>query len=403
MIRFYLLVIFFLISLLALFKAPEYHLWLLAIGVTEFPLIFFVISLLLTLTGFWTQKYQMAGTILGVVTMLIYLSPIFRAYWVAKDVQRNIFSSLHEVNGKGTVVFYPADNRSPFSFFRLFKRRDSVPYQTLTYVKYGDTAMTMDFYQALSFLPSDYPPENSKPAKVSAYKRPCVIVVHGGSWAGGDNKQLPELNSYLAQHGYNVAAINYRLAPKWQTPAPVEDIHAAMAYLRKDADQLNIDTNNFVLLGRSAGSQIALLAAYTMHDPALKGVIDFYGPSDMVWGYSIPSNPLIMNSRKVMNDYVGGTYSQVPQKYFNCSPVEFVTKSSVPTLMIHGMNDVLVSPEHCRRLIKKLQPNGVKYYWLQLPWATHGFDYNLNGPGGQLSTYAVETFLNTVTNYPQTP
>jgi len=237
----------------------------------------------------------------------------------------------------------------------------------------------------------DYYPSQIKGA------RPCVIVVHGGSWAGGDSKQLPELNSYLAQKGYNVAAINYRMAPKWQTPAPVEDIENTFAFLRQHSEELQIDTNKFVLLGRSAGAQIALLAAYTLHEPALKGVIDFYGPTDMVWGYSVPSNPLIMNSRKVMGQYVGGTYSEVPQKYFNCSPVEFVTKNSVPTLMIHGMNDVLVSPEHDRKLIKKLKPDGVKYYWLQLPWATHGFDYNLNGPGGQLSTYAVETFLNTVT------
>jgi len=391
MIRFYLLLIFFLISLLAVFKAPEYHLWLLAIGVTEFPLIFFVISILLTLTGIWAHKYQMAGTILGIATMLIYLSPIFRAYWVSKNVKQDMFAALHEVNGKGNVVFYPVDKRSPFSFFRLFERENTIPHQTLTYVRYGDIAMTLDFYPA---------PDQGTDLNFS---RPCVIVVHGGSWAGGDNKQLPELNSYLAKKGYNVAAINYRLAPKWQTPAPVEDVKACMAYCRQHAAELHIDTGSFVILGRSAGSQIALLAAYSLHDPAIKGVIDFYGPSDMVWGYSIPSNPLIMNSRKVMNDYVGGTYSQVSQKYFNCSPVEFVTKSSVPTLMIHGMNDVLVSPEHCRRLIKKLQPNGIKYYWLQLPWATHGFDYNLNGPGGQLSTYAVETFINTVTNPTPTP
>ena len=384
MIRFYLLILFFLISLLAVFKAPEYHLWLLAIGVTEFPLLFFVITLVLSLTGFWAHKYQMAGTILSVVTMLIFLSPIIRAYWVAKDVDKDMQAALHGINENSNVDF-PADHRSPFSFFSLFKKQDSIAYRTLTYVNYKDTAVKLDFY-----------PAQGQGTDVNL-PRPCVIVVHGGSWAGGDNKQLPELNSYLAQHGYNVAAINYRLAPKWQTPAPVEDIHAAMAYFREHADEMHIDTSKFVLLGRSAGAQIALLAAYTMHDPALKGVIDFYGPSDMVWGYSIPSNPLIMNSRKVMNDYVGGTYSQVPQKYFNCSPVEFVTKRSVPTLMIHGMNDVLVSPEHCRRLIKKLKPNGVKYYWLQIPWATHGFDYNLNGPGGQLSTYAVETFLNTIT------
>ena len=82
-----------------------------------------------------------------------------------------------------------------------------------------------------------------------------------------------------------------------------EDIHNAISYLCKHADELNILIPiNFVLLGRSAGAQIALLAAYTLHDPHVKGVIDFYGPADMVWGYSIPSNPLIMDSRKVMDE-----------------------------------------------------------------------------------------------------
>jgi acetyl esterase/lipase len=386
MVRFYFILLFFLISFLSFSKAPEYHLWLLAIGVTEFPLIFAGIVLLLTATGFWVHKYQLAGTILGLVTMVIFLSPIVRAYWVAKNVKQDMeaaFSGLPQTNDK---VVFPSDNRAPFSFLGLFKGNDTVKYQTLTYVKYKDTAMKMDFYPA-QIADGDF-----------TLPRPCVIVVHGGSWAGGDSRQLPELNSYLALKGYNVTSINYRMAPKWQTPAPVEDIKNAIVYLKTHAAELHIDTTKLVLLGRSAGAQIALLAAYTLHEPNLKGVIDFYGPSDMVWGYSIPSNPWIMDSRKVMSDYVGGTYTQVPQKYFNCSPVEFVTKTSVPTLMIHGMDDVLVSPLHDVRLIKKLQPAGVKYYWLKLPWATHGFDYNLNGPGGQLSTYAVETFLNTVTS-----
>jgi acetyl esterase/lipase len=388
MIRFYVTLIFFFISLLAFLKAPEYHLWLLAIAVTEFPLVFFFITLAITLTGFWAHKYQMAGTVLGVVTMLIYLSPIARAYLLSRNVDQDISKMLSGIPQQTSQVMFPSDKRAPFSFLKLFKRADSIPCRTITYVKYGDTGLTMDFYPATMSADSDI--GSLKP-------RPCVIVVHGGSWAGGDSKQLPELNSYLARKGYNVTAINYRLAPRWQTPAPVEDIKSAIAYLKAHAAELNLDTAKLVLLGRSAGSQIALLAAYTIHEPALKGVIDFYGPSDMVWGYSIPSNPLIMDSRKVMSEYVGGTYKQVPQKYFNCSPVEFVTPKSLPTLMIHGMNDVLVSPEHCRHLIKKLKSAGVKYYWLQLPWATHGFDYNLNGPGGQLSTYAVETFLNTVT------
>jgi dipeptidyl aminopeptidase/acylaminoacyl peptidase len=105
-----------------------------------------------------------------------------------------------------------------------------------------------------------------------------------------------------------------------------------------------------------------------------------------------------MDSRKVMEQYIGGTYKQVPQKYHDCSPLEFVGKDSPPTLIIHGDNDVLVSPEHSRRLNAKLQKFGIKHYYLKLPWATHGFDYNLNGPGGQLSTYIVERFLGTISH-----
>jgi acetyl esterase/lipase len=384
MIRFYLILIFFLASLLSIFKAPAYHLWLLAIAVTEFPLIFAALTGALTVCGIWVQKYQLAGTVLGIVTIIIFLSPIFRAYGVAGNEKNDMAKAFKGVKPGGAFKA-STELPPPFSFWNLFNGLDTVGFQTLTYVKYQDTSLTMDFFPA-----QDMGTDNTLPA-------PCVIVVHGGSWAGGDSKQLPELNSYLARKGYNVAAINYRMAPKWQTPAPVEDIKSAISYLREHAESLQIDTNNFVLLGRSAGSQIALLAAYTMHEPALKGVIDFYGPADMVWGYSIPSNPLIMNSRKVMEDYVGGTYKQVPQKYFNCSPIEFVNQQSVPTLIIHGENDVLVSTEHSRKLSEKLNHFGVKHYWLKLPWATHGFDYNLNGPGGQLSTYAVENFLNTVT------
>jgi acetyl esterase/lipase len=222
-------------------------------------------------------------------------------------------------------------------------------------------------------------------------------VVHGGAWNKGDNKQLPGLNNHLALMGYNVAVINYRLAPKYQNPAPVQDVHSAFTYLKQHAAELLIDTNNFVLLGRSAGAQIALLAAYTMHNKSIKGVIDYYGPADMVWGYSAPASPLVMDSRKVMSDYIGGTYQQVPEKFAASSPLGFIDNQSPPTLIIHGDNDVLVSPDHSRRLNEKLTQFGIKHFLLKLPWATHGFDFNLNGPGGQLATYTVERFLNMVT------
>jgi acetyl esterase/lipase len=116
----------------------------------------------------------------------------------------------------------------------------------------------------------------------------------------------------------------------------------------------------------------------------------------MVWGYANPTNPLVLNSRKIMEDYLGGTFKQVPEQYVNSSPTETASANAVPTLLIYGENDPLVSHLHGNRLDKKLDQYGIKHYDINLPWATHGFDWTLNGPGGQISTWSVMKFLETM-------
>src|ERR1700761_4336471 len=94
MTRLIFIILFFLVSLLAIFRAFAYPLWLLAIGVTEFCWVFAVITILLLLTGFWVSKYQQAGTILGIITLLLYLSPIFRACVVSSDLKQQLSTAF---------------------------------------------------------------------------------------------------------------------------------------------------------------------------------------------------------------------------------------------------------------------------------------------------------------------
>ena len=379
MARLIALSILFLLSLLCITSAPTYHLWMAAIVVTEFPWIFLLLIAALLLLGLRPMKYNMAGTAIGIAAMLQFSFPVMMAYRISQHLGENLEARF----GKSKMQEKETSNGAPFELARMLTgiTDKPVPYFTKTYFIAGPDSLSLDFYPSL--------------VKGS---RPCVIVIHGGSWAGGDSRQLPELNSSLAWEGYNVASINYHLAPKYQFPAPLSDVNSAIHFLKAHAGALNIDTNNFVLLGRSAGAQIALLAAYTFHDPAIRGVVSFYGPADMVWGYSLPANPLVMDSRKVMEDYLGGTIAQVPRKYAESSPVLFVSTEAPPTLMIHGPNDPLVAYEHNIHLIGQLKKYGIKYYLLTLPWATHGCDYTLNGPSGQLSTYSVKNFLGSVTS-----
>lgn len=387
-----------LLSLLTVCKAPTYRLWMAAVAVDELPWVFVIFIVILLVSGIWVTKYQWQGAITGLAALVLFLTPVIRAYAAGSALEEGLRSAFGGVRagkpGQGQVTgIGPRPSLrmdpAPFRWTRMLEGTGTpwVPYHTYTYTRYGDTAMTLDFYPAQ--FPSD--------PDIRSSKRPCIIVIHGGSWSSGDARQLPGLNSVLAPEGYNVAAINYRLAPRYRSPAPVEDVAAALTYLRLHADALCIDTTGFVLLGRSAGAQIALLAAYTL-PPAttgngIKGVISYYGPADMVWGYSLPASPLVMDSRKVMRDYLGGPYDKVPGNYAASSPIEFAVSRAVPTLIIHGKNDVLVAYEHSTRLSKKLEASGVPHFLLTLPWATHGCDYILNGPSGQLSTYSVEAFL----------
>ncbi len=378
MVRLLLIFLLFLVALLAVVPAPTYHLWILAILVTEFPYIFIILTLVLFLIRTRSVWYNRAGNALLLIALILFLSPIFRAYIVAAKLPEELNANF---STKDYKLKFPL--KQPFSFFSMFSGIDgkAVPFQTFTFKTYPEISLQMDFY------PSQ-----------SAGKKPCVIVIHGGSWSGGDDKQLPELNSYLARRGYQVVSMDYRLAPEYQNPQPVKDVKFCIRYLKANAEKLQIDTNNFVLLGRSAGAQIALLAAYTLKNEGIKGVVDFYGPADMVFGYFVPSNPLVLDSHKVMEAYLGGTYQQIPAKYQASSPVLYVDNQSVPTLLIHGENDVLVSYQHSVRLNAKLNQLRVKHFLLSLPWATHGCDYTLNGPSGQLATYTVERFLNAVTS-----
>ncbi|MDB5207571.1 MAG: alpha/beta hydrolase [Flavisolibacter sp.] len=371
MARLILVTILFLLSLLTVFRAPTSLLWYVSILVTEFCWIFFMLICLLLFSKFGSDKYNLATTIIGIAGIILFLLPLLQAFRISQKLGKDF-----------SAVFKAAPSaEAPFNLLKMLTgiNAKKVNYKTITYDPIHQ--LSLDFYHGV--LPG---------------KKPCVVVIHGGSWAGGDSRQLPELNSELAKSGYHVASINYRLAPGHIYPSTTEDVQGALRFLRSNAATFSIDTNNFILLGRSAGGQIALSAGYLLNDPGIKGVICFYGPSDMVWGYQNPTSPLVLDSRKIMEDYLGGTLSQQDAKYINSSATETVTADTPPTLLIYGENDPLVSPRHGTRLSIKLKEQHIKFFELYLPWATHGFDYTLNGPGGQLSTWTVKRFLEATLN-----
>lgn len=364
------------LALLAVFRAPSYLLWQVAVLVTEWGHVLAAAALAPLLPGWRRTTAGRAGAALGVIAAGLALSPLGRAVAPARALPARLEAAFGQ-------PARPIGRPAPLDAIDLVRGvpLPAIAPERLVYASVGGQDLVLDLYRA---------PGADGPA-------PLVVVVHGGSWQSGDSTQLEPLNRYLAGRGYTVAAITYRLAPTWTFPAARDDVLAAVAFLKGRAAELSLDPARIVLLGRSAGGQLALLAAYSSGDPAIVGAISFYGPADMAFGYANPSDPRVIDSRATLEAYLGGTPDSAASAYAAASPITFVGPDTPPTLLIHGGRDELVTFRQSERLAARLAEAGRPHLLLALPWATHGADFNLSGPTGQLSTYAVEHFLGVVT------
>ena len=305
------------------------------------------------------------------------------AWFVAAGGWRGATLGLCALSAAGLLrPAFSASRREPgFSWLRLYWHAPvpKVPVQTEVYARPAGEELKLDLY---------LPP-------FSALGRPGLVVIHGGGWDSGDNQQLSEWNQRWAARGWLVAAINYRLAPGHPWPAPREDALAAITWLKANAGKLGLDPHRLVVLGRSAGGQIATAVAYGAHDPDIRGVIALYSPHDMPFAWSVSREDDALNSIKLMRQYLGGP-PDTPERralYHSASGQLLAEKTSPPALLLHGHPDTLVWYRHSRRLAARLRERGVPVTHRELPWATHAFDYNPDGPGGQVADAAITEFL----------
>jgi acetyl esterase/lipase len=357
-------------------RAPDSVLfWKMAVATTEYGHLFVLFPFgLAVLAGVLTDGPWRAGLLFlcGLAAAGL-LRPVGGAWRLAADLPRQLTAAM------GTSAGTPP----AFSFGRLYVHsRPTALMETEVYSRVGGQELTLDFYRALRPEPA-----------------PCLIVVHGGGWDSGDSSQLADWNRRWAARGYAVAAVNYRLAPRHTWPAPRDDLRAAIAWLKQNAARLGIDRRRLVLFGRSAGGQIAAAVGYGACDPDIVGVVSLYAPQDMPFAWSVSREDDALNSVALLRRYFGGAPDTPARRalYESASAQLMVGPRTPPTLLIHGVPDTLVWHRHSRRLAERLREAGVPHFLLELPWATHGFDYNPDGPGGQLADYVIARFLAAVT------
>ncbi|MEH1834725.1 MAG: alpha/beta hydrolase [Nostoc sp.] len=364
-------------------SAPNMFLLTLAVGAPEVSPWLLLLNLLSLLFSFFYirhRKLQRLACIFSLIGLLI-------CGWVLVNIpltQIQMAKAMKQGLGTNYLEQIPVQVRAkmqthPFNLVNFFGG-----------IALGQTRHQKDILFA---SPAGVPlkMEVYQPPEVGKY--PAVVVIYGGAWQYGNPHANSEFNQYIAHQGYTVFAINYRHAPKYRFPAQLDDVRTALNFIRKHAAEYEADPERMVLLGRSAGAHLAMLAAYQPDAPPIRGVVNYYGPVNLTEGYKIPPNPDPINTHAVLKTFLGGSLEELPNQYKIASPINYLTHPLPSTLLIYGSRDHLVQAQFGKQMYESLHNSGNTAVFLEIPWAEHVFDAVFNGVSNQLALYYTERFL----------
>jgi acetyl esterase/lipase len=222
----------------------------------------------------------------------------------------------------------------------------------------GDTAQRLDLY---------LPPGRS------ADSTPLLVVIHGGAWMSGDKSDMTpwvyQIRERLPQ--YAIANINYRLAtalpPYNAFPTQENDVQSAVQFLYDNRAQWHF-SDRVILLGYSAGGQLALLHSYKHFSPvAVKAAMALSGPSDMADLYNFQPTQIQYGMQLLL----GGTPNSNPFLYSQSSPKTFVAPYVPPTFLVQGGLDSMMPYTQTAALRAQLQSVGVLNSYIFYPNEKH--------------------------------
>ncbi len=376
------------LSLIAFFAAIwivvpalSYNIWLFSVAASEWSLWIGTIALIAIIISIYTSIFGDGGK-----------------FWIISLI---ISSSAF------LIAFYPF-----FSVLKLAKEENV----SLSFTEYF-SGLKNEKSSAENFSTHNFADVDGKKLQLDVYlpqvkndnNGASVIVVHGGSWNAGERNDFPQWNEWLAANGYTVFDIDYRLMPQPNYLTATADVKCAVLWTKEHAKEFNISPERIAILGRSAGAHLALLAAYSADDPRLppscqakdqnekvRAVVSFYAPTDLIFDYENTANQLVMDGPKAIADFVGGNpdeSAEIRARLLLASPTSHVSRNTPPTLLVHGGEDQLVRLENMQILNAKLKENGVPHKTIFIPYAQHGFDYNIHGWGSQITKSVMLDFL----------
>ena len=220
--------------------------------------------------------------------------------------------------------------------------------------RHVETTVTHD----VIYTPADWPQPLSGDLYVPSGTGPfpAVVMIHGGGWKSRTRDDMNSISQAVAERGYVVMNVSYRLAPTWRFPAQLHDIQQAVLWLRANAAAYNVRANRIGIWGYSAGAHLAALAAVT--GPGDREFVDGARVQALVAG-GTPVDLRYYTEGPLTNGLMGAAYTDAPDRWRDASPVALVTPDDPPAFLYHGTFDFTVGVKNAHAMYDALNAAGV--------------------------------------------
>ena len=219
------------------------------------------------------------------------------------------------------------------------------------------------------------------PAGVS--KPPLLVWVHGGAWSAGTKSNYPK---ELVERGFAVASLDFRQTTQAPFPANVQDIKAAIRFLRAKARDYGYAADKIAIAGASSGGHLAALVGVTNGNATLEGkegnyvdqsssvqaIISYFGASDLNTILA-QSTPVGLKVREpALERLLGALPAQAKELATLASPVTHVDRADPPLLLLHGDQDPQMPINQSHELQGAYQKAGLDVDFDVVHGAAHG-------------------------------
>jgi len=216
-----------------------------------------------------------------------------------------------------------------------------------------------------------YAQVDGKELKLDLYlpeeKAPVVVYVHGGAWRSGSKDKPPIAG--LAEEGFAVASVEYRLSPVARFPAQLHDLKAAIRFLRETQAEYGYDGRRMAIVGSSAGGHLAALVGVTTD---VQAIVSFYGGSNLMTILEQSTPKGVAMRVPALQLLLGDVPEKTPELARQASPVFHVDRRDPPLLLMHGDEDPQMPIQQSRELAAKYKELGLPVHLEVVAGAGHG-------------------------------